>query len=216
MNILAVGAHFDDIELGCGGTMARFRKEGHSTYGIILTDSVVDDDELQIKRSYETAIEENRKAAKKIGIEMLSIEKPVIQGFLNYSTDIMRMLEKVIYSHKIDTMFTHWAHDLNTDHAAAGRISITAARHIPRIAMYRSNWYQVDKPFNENLFVDITDFASLKREALHCYADEVKSRGTEWIESFHHQNAQTGFKALHRKVGRELFAESFEIVKWTI
>lgn len=216
MNILAVGAHFDDIELGCGGTMARLRKEGHSTYGIILTDSVVDDENLQIRRSYETALAENEKAAKEIGITMLKMEEPVKQGFLNYEATIMRMLEKIIYKHRIDTLFTHWLHDLNTDHAATARISIIAGRHLPRVAMYRSNWYQLDRPFHENLFVDITDFAQVKRDSLHCYAGEIKNRGTEWIESFAHQNAQAGFKALHKKAGKELHAESFEIVKWTL
>lgn len=30
MNILAVGCHPDDLEIGCGGTLALYVKQGHS------------------------------------------------------------------------------------------------------------------------------------------------------------------------------------------
>ena len=37
MNILAIGAHPDDIELGCGGTLIKASKEGHKIYLYTLT-----------------------------------------------------------------------------------------------------------------------------------------------------------------------------------
>jgi LmbE family N-acetylglucosaminyl deacetylase len=216
MNILAVGAHHDDIELGCGGALARLRKEGHQTYGIILTNSVVNSEELGIFRNAETAEEENKHASQKIGITMLRMENPVQGDFLRYEPHLMKMLEQIISQYNIDTLFIHWLHDMNTDHAAAARISITAGRHLPRIVMYRSNWYQLDRPFNENLFIDITDYVDTKRDALECYAGEIKRRGTEWIDSFQYQNYQCGFKSLHKKINKKSSAESFEILKWTI
>ena len=30
MNILAIGCHPDDLEIGCGGTLARYAKQGHT------------------------------------------------------------------------------------------------------------------------------------------------------------------------------------------
>ncbi len=30
MNILAIGAHPDDIEFGCGGTLAKYAQKGHN------------------------------------------------------------------------------------------------------------------------------------------------------------------------------------------
>ena len=38
MNILALGAHPDDIEIGCGGTLLKYARAGHHVYLMILTD----------------------------------------------------------------------------------------------------------------------------------------------------------------------------------
>ena len=53
-NILALGAHFDDIELGAGGSLAKFSKEGKKVYKLILTDD-----------SYDNKLEETLKVSKK-------------------------------------------------------------------------------------------------------------------------------------------------------
>ncbi|MGH9878260.1 MAG: PIG-L deacetylase family protein, partial [Nitrososphaerales archaeon] len=37
MNILAIGAHPDDIEIGCGGTLLRAAREGHKIYFYVVT-----------------------------------------------------------------------------------------------------------------------------------------------------------------------------------
>ncbi len=37
MNILAIGAHPDDIELGCGGTLLKAVREGHNVFMYTLT-----------------------------------------------------------------------------------------------------------------------------------------------------------------------------------
>ena len=37
MNILAIGAHPDDIEFGCGGTLIKYRRLGHKVYLLVTT-----------------------------------------------------------------------------------------------------------------------------------------------------------------------------------
>ena len=37
MNILAIGAHPDDIEYGCGGALAKYSRLGHQVYLLIMT-----------------------------------------------------------------------------------------------------------------------------------------------------------------------------------
>ena len=39
MNVLAIGAHFDDVELGCGGTLAKHKAKGDSVFVYIATES---------------------------------------------------------------------------------------------------------------------------------------------------------------------------------
>ena len=43
-NILAIGAHFDDVELGVGGTLARFSNEGKKVFKLTITDDNYDND----------------------------------------------------------------------------------------------------------------------------------------------------------------------------
>jgi LmbE family N-acetylglucosaminyl deacetylase len=42
VNILAIGAHFDDVELGCGGALARHAKLGDRVYVFVATVSGYD------------------------------------------------------------------------------------------------------------------------------------------------------------------------------
>ena len=37
MNILAIGAHPDDIEFGCGGALIKFAEKGHNVFLLVLT-----------------------------------------------------------------------------------------------------------------------------------------------------------------------------------
>ena len=40
MNILAVGAHWDDIELGCGLTLKRLADNGHKIFSVVVCSSL--------------------------------------------------------------------------------------------------------------------------------------------------------------------------------
>ena len=56
MNILAIGAHPDDIEFGCGGTLAKYAQKGHSIYMLVLTDgSYGADPDVRKKEQEESA-----------------------------------------------------------------------------------------------------------------------------------------------------------------
>ena len=211
MNILAVGAHHDDIELGCAGALAKYASEGHQVYGLILTDSETHYDLKEIHRTKGAAINEGRRAAEKIGMELCELDHPPAQnGCLEYNVQLMRQLELFMDEKKICTVFTHWHHDMNTDHVAASRLVITAGRHVPRMLMYRSNWYQPEAPFNGTFFIDISNHMEQKRESLECYAGEINNRSREWINTFIEQNRCWGFQ-----IGAA-YAEMFEPVRWVM
>src|SRR4030067_870143 len=69
--VLALGAHPDDIELGCGGSLARFRDEGSELHSAVFStcgDETPADSKL---RAREYAV-----AAKSLGVK-----RPVVSGF---------------------------------------------------------------------------------------------------------------------------------------
>lgn len=212
MNILAVGAHHDDIELGTAGTLAKLARDGHKIWGIILTNSETHYEIKNIHRPQARALKEGNKAAKIVGFKLLETPKELAanNGELTYNAQYMRYLEKLIFDLKIDTLFTHWQYDMNTDHEACAKLSIVAGRHLGRILMYRSNWYQPDRGFNGIIFSDISPTIKIKRRAIEAYAGEVKRYSQSWVESFIDANRAWGYS-----IGVK-YAEVFEPVRWII
>lgn len=211
MNILAVGAHHDDIELGCGGALARYSAEGHKVFGIVLTDSETHFDAKGIHRSKQQALEEALKAAEIIGMKLHDLDHLKAQnGCLVYDVDLMRELESFILKNKVGVVFTHWRHDMNTDHEAASKITTVAARHIPCLLAFRSNWYQPDRAFNGNFYIDISKQIETKIKSLEAYSVEIKNRSRRWIDSFIDRERSFGFS-----IGVD-YAEVFEPVRWAL
>jgi len=208
MNILALGAHHDDIELGCGGTLAKYSSEGHKVFGVVLTNSLTEYDLRSIVRNKSSIEAESKRAAQLIGMELIDLEYPQADnGKLVYSADLMRKIEDIIDRLDIDTIFTHWIHDMNTDHRATADLTIVAARHSKTILMYRSNWYQPGPPFNGIVYSDISDHIKAKIDSLYAYEEEIRNRGSEWIDTFIQREKTNGFKL---DIG---YAEAFEPVQ---
>ena len=55
MNILAVGAHPDDIEFGCGGALLKYSLSGHHIFPLVLTKGNVGGDPSIRSREQEEA-----------------------------------------------------------------------------------------------------------------------------------------------------------------
>jgi len=207
MNVLAIGAHFDDIELGCGGTVARHVRNNDTVYMHILTDSGYGTHNGKVLRTSEDAAREGKDAAKILGVEHLICEGLPTKK-LPHVDDLVERINKVIDDNNIQCIYTHWLHDVNQDHAAAGRATLTAARHVPRVLMYRSNWYGTDSPFRMNYYVDISKFIDIKIRAIKAHKTEYQKFGERWVDFVKHQNRNNGIEM-------EIdFAEAFEMIKY--
>lgn len=167
--ILVIGAHFDDAELGCGGTMAKLAREGKEVYKLTLTDNVTNFEQMNIHVDLENSCRDSADACLKTGVTEITDFNMSECNKLIYSTDIMQKVEKIIFDKNIDTVFIHFDSDMNQDHVAASKISLTAARHCKNIFCYQSNGYVLDKPFYPTVFFDISDFYMTKKSALDCY-----------------------------------------------
>lgn len=168
-NILVVGAHFDDAELGCGGTMARLAAEGKKVYKLTMTDNVTNFIQMDIHVDLDSSRVGSALACKEMGVEEITDFELLECNHLHYSTEIMQKVEKIIFDKQIDTVFMHYDSDMNQDHVAASKICLTAARHCKNIFYYQSNGYILDKSFYPTVFVDISDYCEHKRRALEHY-----------------------------------------------
>lgn len=167
-NILIVGAHYDDAELGAGGTAARFAAEGKNVYKLTLTDNVTISESLGLNIDYESSRRQSAEACRILGIH--EVDFPVIEcNELHYTSEHMQALEQIIYDLSIDTIFMHHYNDNNQDHVEAYRLCKTAARHVRNLFTYQSNGYILDQPFRPDFFVDISDYIRQKTDSLAAY-----------------------------------------------
>lgn len=206
-NILIIGAHFDDGELGAGGTAAKLAKEGKNVYKLTLTDNVTNFKQKGILVDLESSRKQSSKACEILGIhEITDFEFEPCCGLV-YNKQTMQKVEQVIYKYKIDTVFIHFGTDMNQDHVEASRICITAARHCDNVFEFQSNGYILDNEFYPTFFVDITDFVDLKKRALEQYSPE-HNRFSRLFETNLERNHIWGYA---NEVG---YAEGFRVVKF--
>ena len=206
MNILAIGAHFDDIELGCGGALAKHVDAGDNVYAYVATISGFINAENQVVRANETAIDEGKKAMEILGAELSCGYFRTLEVEFNESlnSQIIRLVEEK----QIEKVYTHWIGDIHHDHQAVARASLHSCRHVARMLMYRSNWYHSAQDFRGTFYVDITNYLGIKMDSLRAHKSEMDRTREKWIDFFTHEAENAG-----QKIG-VTHAEVFELVKW--
>lgn len=205
-NILIIGAHYDDAELGVGGTAAKLVEQGKNVYKLTLTDNVTRFEENNVYINHKSSSEQSSRACKILGITEITSFRQQPCSELRYSTELMREIEQIIFQYNIDTVFSHFGDDMNQDHVEAARLSVTAARHCRNILMYQSNGYILNIKFYPTFFVDISMFLEKKRQALNCYGNE-HNRFQRLFENSVERNHIWGF------ANEVDYAEGFHIVK---
>ncbi len=139
MNILAIGAHFDDVELGCGGTLAKEAAEGNRVLVYVATSSGFKNIREEPVRTDAVALKEGQRAVESLGAEL--IRGPFETFQVEFTEKLNRDIIRIVEENSIDKVYIHWAGDIHHDHQAVSRASLHCCRHVPRILMYRSNWY---------------------------------------------------------------------------
>lgn len=207
MNVLAIGAHFDDVELGCGGVLAKHVEQGDHVYVYVATVSGFSDHYNQSVRESGTALREAQAAMGALGVkELICGQFETLE--LEFVDALNVEIIKVVIEKKIDLVYTHWVGDIHHDHQAVARASLHSCRHVPRLLMYRSNWYHATQEFRGNFYVDITETWVTKEKAILAHESEVERTGRKWVRFFRNEAENAG-----QRIGVPM-AEVFEVVKY--
>ncbi len=206
MNVLAIGAHFDDIELGCGGTLAKHVANGDSVFAYVATKSGFTNHQNIVIRSNEVADKEGENAMKILGVELIKGNFDALK--IEFTDELNIDILKIVEDKKIDLVYSHWTGDIHHDHQAVARASLHSCRHVPRQLMYRSNWYHSNLEFKCNFYVDISDYWEIKKKSIEAHQSEMDRTGKKWIEFFHNEAKNAGQRIAVK------YAEVFEVIKW--
>jgi len=163
LNILAIGPHPDDIEIGCGGTMAKYAANGHHVYFFVASDGAAGGDPA-IRRAEQ---EHSCRLINAAGLfwgdltdTQIQIEKITIQK-----------IEQIIQLTKPDLIFVNHHDDTHQDHRHIAALTYSATRYIRNVLMYET---PTTSNFNPSVFVDIGEsFLKVKIETLQAHASQI-------------------------------------------
>jgi len=215
MKILIVVAHPDDEVLGCFGTVSKLIKNGSEAYTLILGEGKTSRGEG--KKELEILNDEIKKANETIGIKKVFTENFPDNMFDSIPLlDIVKKVSEIKEEIKPDIIFTHYEKDLNIDHQITYKAVITATRpmenesvkEIYSFEILSSTEWNYPTSFSPDTFFDISNTIEIKKEAMRCYASELRK--------FPHPRSIEGIELNARyhgmRVGRE-YVEAFKSIR---
>ncbi len=200
MNILAIGAHPDDIELGCGGLLLKAsRQDRHNIFMYTLTrGGASGDPEERTKELIESA---RFIGAKRLWIDNFEDTK------LSLSSDLINHIEFFIKRADPDIVLTHSLGDTHHDHRAIAASTMEAGRFVPNILAYE---IPVTREFKPQVYYDISDVIDGKIELINIF---LSQRSKSFLQS----NAIRGlaqYRALQSRFDNSVSCvEAFEVQK---
>ena len=181
LDILAIGAHPDDVELGCGATLAKEIAAGKKVGILDLTQG-----ELGTRGTVEIRQKEAALAGKKLGItcrENLNLP----DGFIFNTQENQLLLIEKIRQYQPDIVLTNAIEDRHTDHAKASELT-TSACYLSGLIKIETQQNQVNqkawrpkhvfhyiqwKNLTPDFVVDVTGFLDQKMKAVKAYESQV-------------------------------------------
>jgi len=217
MNVLGIGCHPDDLEIACGGTLAKYAKLGHKVFMCHVANgnmghAVIMPDELREIRDKEA-----RNAAAIIGAESISIDV----GDLHVDSsdlEVRNRLAEVVKYTKADIIITHNPDDYMRDHTETSKLAldVSFACTVPHLetgseasgfppVFYMETLAGIG--FIPTEYVDISDVIDIKMQANACHESQIK-----WMKEHDHIDFLDFIKTCNKYRGLQAsvpFAEGF-------
>lgn len=213
--VIAIGAHPDDIEIGCGGTIRLFADRGYDVKFVVVTSgeegAIASEERLTERREIEA-----KASAKILGAsDVFFMREP--DGLTSFSKQTRMNLIKIIRDFRPDIALIHSQSDQFSDHKLVHELSVSAIQlasgpwypdagsfpHAVTDVFGFEVWNPIPAP---QLSVDITDAMDQKLEALSCH--KTQTSNLDYLGFVRGLNA---YRAASTMTG--MSAESFEVIK---
>ena len=202
MNILAIGAHPDDLEYGCAGTLIKHAQRGDRVFLMVVTDGSMGG-EPQVRQR------EQLDAAKIIGAEdAFFLDYP--DTCFECNRDSITRIEEVVRKVDASAVYTHFGEDTHQDHRNVSRAVVPAARSIPNLLFFEALSSQ---NFTPTIFVDIGQVIHQRLAALEAHASQVQKTNIEKMSIIDIAQSAANFRGIQ---GRVTYAEGFLPLRYFI
>lgn len=199
MNILAIGAHPDDIEFGCGGTLAKYAQKGHNIYLLILTDGSYGGD-AQVRKK------EQEESAGCLRVKELFWGN-IKDTELAESRRLIVAIEEIVNKVKPDIVFANYPEDVHQDHRAAARAAVSATRYIKEVLFFE---VPTTCGFEPDIFVDIEQVLGYKLRLLKLHSSQVNKVKVADLTILQSAQSCANFRGYQ---GRVKYAEGFKALR---
>ena len=172
LKIVCVGAHPDDPESGCGGTLARYAALGHAVTIVYLTRGERGISGKSLDEAARIRTAECEAACRIIGAS------PKFFGQIDGATEVTRAhvdaMQRLLAAQTPDVLFTHWPVDTHMDHQVASMLTIRAWMGLRTPLLY---FFEVDtgsqtEGFLPNTYVDVSPVLEPKKAALFAHISQ--------------------------------------------
>tara|TARA_S200002703_G_scaffold109235_1_gene94987 strand:+ start:190 stop:780 length:591 start_codon:yes stop_codon:yes gene_type:complete len=157
--VLVLSAHPDDLELSCGGTVAKFVNEGVHVDNIILCSNVPH------KKFVPTS-------SKILGFNPIYLE----HRDESPTSNVIAEIESTIDMSSYDLLITHWHEDWHQDHRFCHNLGNSLKRNKNFDVWYMMvyPYCQKYKTFESNVYVDVSKYHNQKKDAILAYKNLSK------------------------------------------
>ena len=180
-------AHADDIELSCGGTIAKMVKQGRRAGIVDLTRG-----EMGTRGTPETRKRESKAAAAVLGATFRK-QLDFGDGGLRAGRDQERIIIDIVRRWRPEIVFAPWPDERHPDHTRSGRLVSDASfyaglrkietkfpAHRPQAVIYYLQNYLPPLSF----VIDVSEAWETKVKAIHCYKSQFFDRKSKEPRTF--------------------------------
>jgi LmbE family N-acetylglucosaminyl deacetylase len=200
LRILALGAHPDDIEYGCGGTFLKFARRGEEIYFMVLTKGEFGGDAEVRQKEQEEAM------------KFLGVKKIFWAGYkdteLPNERIIISDIDSVISEINPNEVYVNYIDDIHQDHRTLAECTLAATRYVRRVFFYED---YTSVKFEPDIFVDIGDVLEEKQKLIQIYSSQVVKTYPTKLDMIESVRATANFRGFQGKVK---YAEGFKAFRF--
>jgi len=201
LKLVVAGAHPDDPESGCGGTMARFADAGSEVVALYLTRGEAGIPGKTAAEAASIRTREAEAACRILGARPLFAAQ--VDGATEVNADRSAEYRKLLLAESPDVVLTHWPIDTHRDHRAASMLAYDAWLAGGRkfdLYYFEVMTGEQTQVFAPGTYVDITQTEKKKRAA--CFAHPSQNP----LEFYEYHRLMNEFRGVEARVR---YAEAF-------
>jgi LmbE family N-acetylglucosaminyl deacetylase len=199
VNVLALGAHPDDIEYGCGGTLTLYAAKSHDVFLFVASDGSLGGDAAVRER-------EQKESAVVIGA------REVFWGGYHdtevpYNRELIVRIEAVIKQVRPTMIFVNYPDDTHQDHRNLAQAAVSATRYVPNFLFFEGPSTQ---HFTPNCYANIERVLDRKLACLEAHRSQVAKTNIEDLTILELAVSCANFRGIQARVK---YAEAFQSVR---